>query len=142
MKRHEQLVKLSREHHQSLRLAKKCMDIAAVQDGDRCKAQCEEIVAIFDQEWDRHFRNEEAAIFSITARMNGRIHELGRQLAAEHDRMRELAKLMAGGQTSCDLLKEFGILLRDHTRLEERELFPMLEQQFTTEQMEQIGTMT
>ena len=139
MKRHQELINLSREHHQSLRLAKKCMDIATAGKAENCQAQCEEIVSIFDQEWDRHFRNEETTIFSITAGMAGSIHELGEQLAIQHDRMREMARLMGKGKTDCGLLEDFGVLLRDHTRLEEREFFPLVEQQFSAEQMKQIG---
>jgi hemerythrin-like domain-containing protein len=139
MKRHQELINLSREHHQSLRLAKKCMDIASAGEAENCQAQCKEIISIFDQEWDRHFRNEETTIFSITDNLDGSIHELGKQLAMQHDRMREMARLMSEGQTDCSLLEDFGVLLRDHTRLEEREFFPLVEQQFSAEQMKRIG---
>jgi hemerythrin-like domain-containing protein len=142
MKRREELINLSREHHQSLRLAKKCLDVAATGESEKCQALCDEIISIFDQEWERHFRNEEAAIFNITADMNGRIHDLGRQLVDEHERMREMARAMNQGETSCTLLHDFGVLLRDHTRVEERELFPLVEEAFSPAQMEQIGKLT
>ncbi|BAO45200.1 hemerythrin domain-containing protein [Thiolapillus brandeum] len=142
MKRHEELINLSREHHQSLRLAKKCLDVAATGEPEQCKALCNEIVSIFDQEWDRHFRNEEKTIFNITAEMNGRIHDLGRQLVDEHERMREMARAMNQGETGCTLLHDFGVLLKDHTRLEERELFPLVEEAFSPAQMEQIRKLT
>ncbi len=142
MKRQEQLINLSREHHQSLRLAKKCIDTANSGAAGPCKALCEEIVSIFDQEWDRHFRNEEATIFSITADLSGTIHDLGEQLLKEHERMREMAQVMRQGKTDCSILQDFGVLLRDHTRLEERELFPRVEKEFSAAQMEQIRKLT
>ncbi len=142
MKRHQALTNLSREHHQSLRLAKKCMDTAARAVPEQCLALCREIVSTFDQEWDRHFRNEEATIFNVTAGMEGRIHDLGLQLTEEHDRMREMARTMREEDSSCAILEQFGLLLRDHTRLEERELFPLVEQAFSAEQMERIRKQT
>ncbi len=142
MKRHQALTNLSREHHQSLRLAKKCIDTAARAVPEHCQALCEEIVSSFDQEWDRHFHNEEITIFDITAGMDGKIHELGLQLTEEHERMRDMARRMSDGDTSCAILEQFGVLLRDHTRMEERELFPLVEQTFSAGQMETIGTRT
>jgi len=142
MKRHQALTNLSREHHQSLRLAKKCIDTATRAVPEQCEDLCREIVATFDEEWDRHFRNEEATIFDVTAGMEGKIHDLGLQLVEEHDRMRDMARAMSKGETGCAILEQFGILLRDHTRLEERELFPLVEQAFSAGQMETIRQQT
>ncbi|WP_457676629.1 hemerythrin domain-containing protein [Thiolapillus sp.] len=142
MKRHQDLINLSREHHQSLRLAKKCIDTAATENPGKCAELCREIISIFDDEWDRHFRNEEATIFDLTANMDGRIHDLGMQLVEEHNQMRDMARVMGEGDHGCDILARFGVLLRDHTRLEERELFPLVEQTFSREQLEQIRKQT
>lgn len=142
MKRHQALIELSREHHQSLRLARKCIDTATRAVPAQCEILCREIISTFDQEWDRHFRNEEATIFNITADMDGRIHDLGVQLAEEHERMRGMARVMRNGETGCVILEQFGVLLRDHTRLEERELFPLVEQTFNAAQMENIRKQT
>ncbi len=140
MKRAEQLTNLSREHHQSLRLAKRCLDTLDSGDPERIQALCREIAEDFDRTWERHFANEEAAIFSVTREMNGPIRSLGEQLVAEHDKMREMARRMKDGD--CSSLREFGELLRDHTRLEERQLFPLVEARFSQEQMERIAELT
>jgi len=140
MKRSVELTALSREHHQSLRLAKQCIDTAANADPEQCKALCAEIVRIFDQEWDRHFRNEELTIFNITDTLSGKIHELGVQLVDEHEQMRNMAANMA--QCDCASLATFGELLKSHTRIEERELFPLVEQQFSMEQLAKIAKTT
>ncbi|HID45027.1 MAG TPA: hemerythrin domain-containing protein [Chromatiaceae bacterium] len=136
MKRQQELISLSREHHQSLRLAKQCLDTAATGDEAKCIALCEHIASIFDQEWDRHFLNEEKSIFNITATLSGKIHELGKQLVDEHNKMRAMAAQMHPGD--CGKLADFGALLKDHTRLEERELFPLVEAQFSAEQLQLI----
>lgn len=140
MKRAPELTELSREHHQSLRLAKRCLDTLDGHDPARIEALCREIADDFDHTWERHFAHEEAAIFSVTEEMPGRIHELGEQLVAEHQRMREMARRMRRGD--CSVLGAFGELLRDHTRLEERELFPLVEAQFSAEQKARIAELT
>jgi len=140
MKRHPELISLSQEHHQSLRLAKQCLDTAASGDEEKCKALCDHILGIFDAEWDRHFRNEEKTIFDITATLQGKIRELGVQLVDEHEQMRAMAKDMQQGD--CSKLAAFGELLKSHTRLEERELFPLVEEQFTRGQLEKIEKLT
>lgn len=136
MKRHPALVSLSREHHQSLRLAKQCLDTAEQGDEKQCQALCKHIVSIFDAEWDRHFRNEEKTIFDITATLQGKIHELGTQLVAEHEQMRLMANRMQQGD--CRQLAAFGELLKNHTRTEERELFPLVETAFDDDQLDKI----
>jgi hemerythrin-like domain-containing protein len=136
MKRSTELTALSREHHQSLRLAKKCMDTAANGDPQQCKALCTEIVSIFDEEWERHFHNEEISIFSITNTMSGKIHALGMQLVGEHEQMRRMATDMK--DCDCTALSAFGELLKAHTRTEERELFPLVEKLFSREQLAMI----
>ncbi|HDK37802.1 MAG TPA: hemerythrin domain-containing protein [Thiolapillus brandeum] len=140
MKRSSELTSLSHEHHHSLRLAKNCLDTAATGDEAKCITLCQHILDIFDQEWDRHFRNEEASIFDITATMTGKINELGIQLVNEHQRMRTMVAEMQPGD--CKKLAEFGELLRDHTRLEERELFPLVEVQFSSQQLQRIKDLT
>jgi len=140
MKRIEALANLSREHHESLKLAKQCLDTLASGDKARIEALCRDVANNFDTSWDRHFHNEEATIFSITTTLEGKIHELGEQLVKEHDRMRDMAKSMKAGD--CSRLREFGELLRSHTRVEERELFPLVETHFSPEQLAIIAQQT
>ena len=41
-------------------------------------------------------------------------------------------------ETAREDLAEFGKMLKEHTRMEERELFPIIEELFTQEQMDAI----
>jgi len=136
MKRADELVVLSREHHQSLRLAKKCLDSAGLKDESVCIALCEHIVAIFDEEWERHFQVEECSIFSPGREKGSELSRLCLELAEQHQQMREMVGLMKPG--NCQLLEEFGSLLKSHTRIEERELFPLVEELFTKDQLQLI----
>jgi hemerythrin-like domain-containing protein len=136
MKRISQLQPLSKEHHQSLRLAKKCKDIAAKETDEVIKAFSLKLKDDFDTEWDKHFRMEEITIFSVAESKGKEISEVCRQLKTEHQKMAEMVENIAAGDYQ--LLHEFGQLLYDHTRLEENKLFPMVEEQFSEEELDNI----
>lgn len=140
MRRIPELTELSREHHQSLRLARHCLQAVEQGDHDRVRALCKEIGETFDETWNRHFNQEEEAIFSVTDKMDGEIQTLGRRLTEEHRKMRALVQRMQQGD--CSALRAFGELLRDHTRLEERQLFPLVEAQFSKAQKAHIAEVT
>ncbi|MCK5895560.1 MAG: hypothetical protein KAG20_02080, partial [Cocleimonas sp.] len=61
-------------------------------------------------------------------------------LKTQHTQMRLMSIALSTGHT--DQLEAFGILLRDHTRLEERRLFPLISEIFTTEALDIIEKQT
>lgn len=136
MKRITQLQPLSNEHHQSLRLAKKCKDILAKETDEVIKAFSLQLKDEFDTQWDKHFRTEEKTIFSVAESKGKEISEICQQLKKEHQTMENMVESISAGDYQ--LLHEFGQLLHDHTRLEERQLFPMVEDQFTQEELDNI----
>ena len=136
MKRITQLQPLSNEHHQSLRLAKKCKDILAKETDEVIKAFSLQLKDEFDTQWDKHFRTEEKTIFSVAEAKGKEISEICQQLKKEHQTMENMVESISAGDYQ--LLHEFGQLLHDHTRLEERQLFPMVEDQFTQEELDNI----
>jgi len=136
MKRITQLQPLSNEHHQSLRLAKKCKDILAKETDEVIKAFSLQLKDEFDTQWDKHFRTEEKTIFSVAESKGKEISEICQQLKKEHQTMEKMVESISAGDYQ--LLHEFGQLLHDHTRLEERQLFPMVEDQFTQEELDNI----
>ena len=136
MKRITQLQPLSSEHHQSLRLAKKCKDILAKETDEVIKAFSLQLKDEFDTQWDKHFRTEEKTIFSVAEAKGKEISEICQQLKKEHQTMEKMVESISAGDYQ--LLHEFGQLLHDHTRLEERQLFPMVEDMFTQEELDNI----
>ncbi len=134
MKRSPELIPLSKEHHESLVLAKKCQRTAAAGDRDDIAQLCRQITRTFADKWEPHFRCEENGIFSLAAAHGGEMAGLCRQLRQEHERLRELYRAMKAGD--CSGLNAFGELLQTHTRKEERELFPLIESSFSDEQLQ------
>jgi hemerythrin-like domain-containing protein len=144
MKRIEQLRPLSMEHHLSLVLANKAIKTAKNNDSTQIKTLCEQIAQEFDTRWEAHFIKEEHSIFSIiedkyrkqlidNAHKDAKLTQLLRE---QHNQMRTMSTDMTDGRT--DQLEDFGIILRDHTRLEERQLFPLVTELFNGEELNMI----
>jgi len=148
MKRIEQLHSLSKEHHLSLVLASKSIKVAKNASAEEIKQLCREISSDFDKRWEAHFAKEELSIFTVfedkyqsqlivDANEDAELTEL---LRKQHDQMRSMSAEMAGGRI--DQLAEFGCLLRDHTRLEERRLFPLISELFDKQELDFVASTT
>ncbi len=140
MKRKEQLISLSMDHHKSLVLAKKCQDIFHLKDEHAIAKKCLEIAAQFDKVWDVHFKIEELSIFSKTCDKSTALIALCQVLKKEHDEMRAMVKQMQLGAFAH--LGDFGVMLRKHTRMEERKLFPLVEVEFSQEELDVIDELS
>ena len=136
MRRKEQLAPLSREHHQSLVLAKKCVDISRSNDMALISAQCKLIVQKFDEIWERHFTIEEQTLFNLASSYSNQLQLLCDDLIKQHQLLREIKRQMQQGNYSG--LETFGLILKAHTRTEERELFPKVEQLFNYADLNEV----
>lgn len=143
MKRIEQLRPLSMEHHLSLVLANKAIKAAKSGDKAEIKQLCQQVADDFDSRWDKHFKKEEETIFSIIedkykSSLPEENMDLHIRLRSQHDEMRKVSAEMKEGRT--DQLSEFGQLLKEHTRLEERVLFPLISDVFSIEELDLVAT--
>jgi len=136
MKRIKQLQSLSKDHHLSLVLAKKCKSINIADDREGAEVLSLRLQSDFDTLLRKHFRLEENLIFTIAQTKGENIKKLCQQLEQEHKRLEEMTDAISKG--NYQLLVEFGELLHDHTRLEERQLFPMIEEQFTMQELDAV----
>ena len=146
MKRIEQLQNLSREHHQSLILSQKMLKISQANDAEAIAELCKEIIHDYPEVWKIHFKIEEDSIFQIffdqertdlsEAKQYTKILNLCHILKQEHQTMNGYYERMKKGDYS--ILGEFGSLLKEHTRTEERQLFPLLEDVLDSEELNNI----
>jgi len=120
MKRSAALTALSREHHSALVLA---LRIARAEEPSMIDAILQSIPHIFQHQLEPHFLTEEREL--LPRLEAGGESELVRRTSEEHRRLRLLAARLVAGDASP--LKEFGSLLADHVRFEERELFRVAE---------------
>lgn len=124
MKRSEALTPLSHDHHQALVVAQRLRRADA---GDAAGARAG-FLTFWAEHGQRHFRQEEELLLPAYAAHGDARHPLVLQALGEHVELRRRAAELAAAPLAdpvalCDL----GELLLVHVRMEERELFPMIE---------------
>lgn len=143
MRRHSALMPLSDDHHQGLVQARQ-LSLAGTLEARLSPA---EAAAAFLRFWteeggEEHFRIEEEVLLPAYQRQIRSLAETGShhttglptpvmQVLAEHVYIRGLAAELADSfpaRTNLDLLHTLGAALHDHIRLEERTVFPLIEQ--------------
>jgi len=125
VKRHPALVPLSHDHHHALVHARRLR-----QEG---LAHAHAFLRFFAAETTRHFREEEELVFPLL--YADEPMEL-REVLLQHQRLRALASRLRAGE---DVTRELGELLEAHIRLEERDLFELIQQRVPEEQLAAIG---
>lgn len=125
MKRHRSLHGLSADHHHELVHARRLRRAADVDAAARL-AVAAAYVETFFAETVGHFRREEEILFPLYARHAGSTPVLQRVLREHmelHGLVRALRAEVASGKVSPETVRALGVLLHDHVRVEERELF-------------------
>lgn len=132
MKRSEALAILSRDHHQALVVAQKLTraDQAAV------GAARERFLSFWEQEGRHHFQLEEELLLPAFAAHGDARHPLVLQVLGEHVSIRAKAAALARSPVpDAEALHELGAELAAHVRLEERQLFSVIEQAMPADEL-------
>ncbi|HZP71874.1 MAG TPA: hemerythrin domain-containing protein [Gaiellaceae bacterium] len=124
MKRHPALVHLSHDHHHALVQTRRLKAAAA---GTDPVAEADVFAAFFAEETVPHFREEEELLFPLAA-WSEETRPLLVQALLDHQQLRALAARLDQREELPATMVELADLLDRHVRLEERELFPLLEQ--------------
>lgn len=123
MKRSSNLIKLSREHHGALVLAKRAQGFG-LSRSDAADEFMARLLRTFADELEPHFQDEENTL--LPAIQLAGAGPLVERTLAEHVELRGLIERIRQGDLAS--LRRFGIALAAHVRFEERELFPAAEQ--------------
>lgn len=130
MKRNENIVLLSHDHHFGLLCAWK------IRQGLKKEAEIERIKNYVQYFWashlKEHFREEEEILFPYAN------DEMAHQIRREHQLIKTLASDIET-TVSIELLTAFADALEQHIRFEERTWFPHLEEILDTQTLEKIG---
>jgi hemerythrin-like domain-containing protein len=137
MKRAQQLQDLSREHHDSLVMSKKITEVAEQGSEAELLEAIEKVKNYYENQLEVHFQHEERTIFSLIFREYREHIGLATSLLKEHGAIRMLIPKLHLEAAREDLA-EFAELLKNHTRVEERELFPIVESLFSDEQLDAV----
>lgn len=134
MKRHPALTPLSRDHHHALVLAQRLRRAGEQDAGDAAAA----FLAHWIEEERLHFRLEEEVLLPAYAAYGDPDHPAVVRTLLDHVRIRrDVERLRAGA--SPELLHELGGRLAEHVKLEENELFPLVEQTLPQPALAELG---
>jgi hemerythrin-like domain-containing protein len=124
MKRDPALVSLSHDHHQALFVARELKRAT----GETAAEARAAFLGYWNAHGRTHFRLEEEVLFPAYAGYGDSHHPLLARALCDHVAIRHRAAALAGSATpSPSTLRAIGARLADHVRLEERELFPLIE---------------
>ena len=131
MKRHRALVSLSHDHHHALVQARRLVRSADGAEAVRSEA-AGGFLAFYASDTLPHFREEEELLFPLVVDRGGDADELLVRVLLEHQRIHALVtrlrEELGRGRADPGVMRELGELLHAHVRLEERRLFPLIEE--------------
>lgn len=135
MKRNENLKTLSWEHHDGLVVCFRLQQ--GLKSNINYKEMAEYVLHTWNNVLKHHFWQEEQ-ILSQKKNNTKKSSECITQMQDDHKKIRELiTKIDNNSETK--LIGEFAELLNNHIRFEERELFPLLENESSTNDLKEIG---
>ncbi len=134
MKRYPELRQLSEDHHHGLVLARKARREATEKKSVALILVWKEISETFRLELEPHFQIEEQYLAPPLLELGE--EKLIERFNREHRQLRMLVKDQ--DNWSLTTLHEFGKLLENHIRFEERELFEVAQQRLTPEHLKTI----
>ncbi|MFT3903482.1 MAG: hemerythrin domain-containing protein [Niabella sp.] len=131
MKRNENIIPLSRDHHDGLLFCWK------IRQGIKLDVELTRIQAYARYFWEQHLRQhfyeEENILFKYQD------DEFTQRAMKEHTEIKELIETITNANIEKRSLQHLADLVDKHIRYEERELFPHLESTLTAEQLTEVG---
>ena len=145
MKRHPDLREFSDDHHGGLVNARRLRRAAAGGDGCAAKEAALAFLELWREETGPHFRKEEEVLLPVLARHGKDVeNEHVVSMLAQHARIRGLVMALSDGVARDDVraetLRGLGELLEEHIRLEERVVFPWIEQTLPEDALQEIAS--
>lgn len=134
MKRHPALAVLSRDHHHTLVLARRLREATPATAAE----QARKLVSHWDSEERDHFRLEEEILLPRYAAYASPEHPMIVRMLVDHVLIRRDVALIGDG-APLELLHELGARLAAHVRLEEREIFPLIESAIPDKELVALG---
>lgn len=136
MKRDPALASLSRDHHQALFVAQKLRRATAETAGEARDA----VLCFWEQHGRGHFRLEEEVLLPAYAGYGDPHHPLVARALCDHAAIRHRVDTIARDpDAKVAGLHELGAHLGAHVRLEERQLFPLIERAMPAAQLAAVA---
>jgi hemerythrin-like domain-containing protein len=144
MKRHPSLRPFSDDHHQGLVNARR-LRRAASGEGASFVDTARDFLDFWQTDTSLHFRKEEEVLLPVLARYGGDLGERPiLQMLTQHVSIRGLAMQLSDeleqDMIQEDTLRNLGEQLEAHIRLEEREVFPLIEETLSEHALQEIAS--
>lgn len=134
MKRVHELRGLSDDHHTALVMARRCRRTARERP-DAAPALWREVRATFAARLEPHFEIEERHLLPALDALGE--SALGARIAEDHAALRRLRD--AASSSDAESLAQFGRILEQHVRFEEREVFEPMQHRLPAEALRAIA---
>lgn len=144
MKRAAELKGLSDDHHHGLVQARRLRRAASGETDDPAEA-ARTFLGFWRKETSAHFRKEEEVLLPVLAQHGvDPVREPLLEMLAQHARIRglvmQLSDEVTDGDARPETLRSIGERLEAHIRLEEREVFPMIEETLADEALKEVAS--
>src|ERR687897_3056911 len=144
MKRHPSLRPFSDDHHQGLVNARQLRK-AASGEGANSAGTAGNFLDVWQRDTSLHFRKEEEVLLPVLARYGGDLGEQPLlQMLTQHALIRGLAMQLSDelkqDEVREDTLRSLGEKLEAHIRLEEREVFPLIEETLPERALQEVSS--
>lgn len=132
MKRHNALIPLSHDHHHGLLLSQLLKKNAPKYKGlpDDIEGKINYLDNAYKTELIPHFKNEEEILFPFVKGKNEKLDELISEVINQHIRIKQLFEEVKSSNDKITAMDKFAHQLDQHIRLEEREVFPLIQELF------------
>jgi hemerythrin-like domain-containing protein len=142
VKRHAELKSFSDDHHQGLVNARRLKRAAAGEETELADA-ARDFLEFWRQDTVLHFRKEEEVLLPVLARHGGDLDQPSvTEMLAQHARIRglvmELGDELGRQEVRGEALRKLGEQLEAHIRLEERRVFPFIEETLTVQALKEV----
>ena len=131
VKRDPALIPLTHDHHDALAQARR-LRIAATGEAAHRGDAAAAFLEFFDTEAISHFREEEELLFPLLVEVSATVPDLLQRVLVEHIQIhclvRRLRLDLKSSTVGAGIMLEVGECLEAHIRLEEKQLFPLIEQ--------------
>jgi hemerythrin-like domain-containing protein len=135
MKRSEELAPLSRDHHKALHAA---LQLRCA-DAERAAEAVDAFLGFWDEHGQRHFEIEERLLLPGFAHGGGDPrHPIVARVLTDHVEIRSRARVLNVDSRPSEL-RDLGERLSAHVRLEEEELFPLIERTLDPPALAKLG---
>ena len=136
MKRSAALAALSRDHHEALFVAQRLRRANA----DTAADARSRFLAYWTEHGRAHFQREEEILLPGYAAHGDAYHPLVLRALGDHVAIRQRAGVIAADPSAdAETLHDLGERLSAHVRLEERELFPLIEADMPADELVALG---